>query len=35
MKKQYEAPELEIEVLSVADVLTESKDSQYNWGAWE
>ena len=35
MTKQYEAPKLEIEVLSVTDVLTGSKDSQYNWGAWE
>lgn len=41
MKKQYEAPKLEIEVLSVTDVLTGSKDgagsrdNQENWGAWE
>ena len=35
MKKQYEASELEIEVLSVTDVLIESKDSQENWGARE
>lgn len=41
MKKQYEAPDLEIGELSVTDVLTVSKggagsrDSQENWGAWE